>query len=193
MNEKKYSKKILTFKNLKKKIIVIIIKKINKIAHSYNLLRISFFRQCVKEDVVAAVFMFELILFQIFGPRNGILFCPLIFLQRAISNAIFDLVLQLFSEGINISFRQDSAIRFQYLKTVVEVHSSTLRSTGSQFIFLKWDGLYEHEAGAPSKNICICFEKFAIQFLRPYSGEDTMICIHSQSEVYKSITQQSSR
>ena len=93
MNEKKYSKKTLTFKNLKQKIIVIIIKKINKIGHSYNLLRISFFKQCMKEDVVATVFMFELILFQIFGPKNAKLFCPLIFLQRAISNAIFDLML----------------------------------------------------------------------------------------------------
>ena len=47
-----------------------IIKKINKIAHSFNLLRVSFFKWCMKEDVVAAAFMFELTLFQIFGPRN---------------------------------------------------------------------------------------------------------------------------
>ena len=57
--------------------IILIIKKINKIVHSCNLLRISFFKRCVKEDVVAAVFMFELTLFQIFGLRNDILFCPL--------------------------------------------------------------------------------------------------------------------
>ena len=30
--------------------------------------------------------------------------------------------------------------------TVVEVHSSTLRSTGRQFIFLKCEGLCDHEA-----------------------------------------------
>ena len=73
--------------------IILIIKKINEIDHSCNLLRISFFKWCVKEDVVAAVFMFELTLFQIFGPRNDILFCPLFVLQRGISNAICDLVL----------------------------------------------------------------------------------------------------
>ena len=49
-----------TFKKLKKIIII----KINKIAHSCNLLRISFFKRCVKEGVVAAVFMFELCLVQ---------------------------------------------------------------------------------------------------------------------------------
>ena len=115
-------------------------KKINKIAHSCNLLIISFLKRCVKEDVVAAVFIFELILFQIFCPRNDILFCPLIALQRSISNAICDLVLQLFSEGMNISFRWDGAIPFHYLKVAVAVYSSSLRSNGSQFTFLKWDG-----------------------------------------------------
>ena len=54
--------------------------KINNIAHSCNLLRISFFKRCVKEYVVAAVFIFELTLFQIFGPRNDISFCPLFLL-----------------------------------------------------------------------------------------------------------------
>ena len=94
MNAKKYSKKKSTFKKLKKKIIVIaIIKKINKIAHPCNLLRISFFKWCMKKDVVAGVFMFALTLFQIFGPRNDILFCLLFALQRGISNAICDLVL----------------------------------------------------------------------------------------------------
>ena len=67
-------------------------KKINKIAHYCNVPRISFFKRCVKENVVAAVFMLELILFQIFCPRTDILFCPLTFLQIGISNAICDLV-----------------------------------------------------------------------------------------------------
>ena len=62
-------------------------------AGSCYLIRTSFFKQCVKEDVVAAVFMFELALFQIFGSRNDILFCPLFVLQRGISSAIYDLVL----------------------------------------------------------------------------------------------------
>ena len=80
------------------------IKKINKIAHSCNLLRISIFKRCVKEAVVAAVFMFELALFQIFGSRNDILFCPLFVLQKGVSSAICDLVLWFFNEDINISF-----------------------------------------------------------------------------------------
>ena len=65
----------------------------NKIAHYCNFSRISFFRLCVKEIVVAATFMFELNIFQIFGPRNDILFCPLFVLQSGISNVICDLVL----------------------------------------------------------------------------------------------------
>ena len=49
-------------------------KTINKIAHFCNLLRISFLKRRVKETVVVAVFVFDLNLFQIFGPRNDILF-----------------------------------------------------------------------------------------------------------------------
>ena len=55
------------------------------------------------EDVVEAAFMFDLTILQIFGPKNNIVFCPLIILQRGISSAIYDLVLQLFIEGIKIS------------------------------------------------------------------------------------------
>ena len=84
-----------------------IIKK-NKIAHSCNFLKVSSFKRCVKEAVVAAVFMFEFNLFQIFGLRNDIFFCSLIglgydiffcsliVLQSGISNTICDLVLLLF-------------------------------------------------------------------------------------------------
>ena len=38
-------------------------KEINKVAHSYNLPRIPFFKRCV----IGAVFMFKVNLFQIFG------------------------------------------------------------------------------------------------------------------------------
>ena len=95
--------KKLTFKKLSKKMLVIIFKKINEIAHSSNLLRICFFKRCAKEDVVAAVFMFEHTLFQIFGPRNDILFRPLVVLQRGISNVMCDLVLYLFSACYSFS------------------------------------------------------------------------------------------
>ena len=47
----------------------------------------------MKEAVVAAAFMSELNIFQIFIPRNDILFCLLFVLQSGISNAICDLVL----------------------------------------------------------------------------------------------------
>ena len=52
-----------------------------------------FFKPYMKEAVVANVFMFELNLLQIFGPRNAMLFCPSFVLQSGIFNAIFDLVL----------------------------------------------------------------------------------------------------
>ena len=87
MNGKKFSKKTTVKKNKQK-----YDKTVNKTAHSCNLRRISLFR-CMKETVVAAVFMFELILFQIFGPKNDMPFCPLIFLQSGIFYAICDLVL----------------------------------------------------------------------------------------------------
>ena len=100
MKEKKYcKKKQSTFKKLKKRNNSNNNNnnnnnnnKISKTTHSCNILRISFFKRCVREYVVAAVFILQLTLFQIFGPRNDILFCPLIVLQRGISNAIFDLV-----------------------------------------------------------------------------------------------------
>ena len=137
-------------------------KKTGKIALSCNLRRISFFKRCVK--AVAAVFMF---LFQIFGPRNGIFFCPLIVLQSGISNVICDLVLWLFTEGINISFRQDDAIPCQYLKTIV-VHSYTLRSTRSLSIFLKWDGflswVYATRRELQAKTYALYFEQFSSYF-----------------------------
>ena len=54
----------------------------------------------MNEAVLVAAFMFELNIFQIFGPRNDILFY----------------VSKLFREGIKISCRQYGAISFQYLK-----------------------------------------------------------------------------
>ena len=83
--------------------------KISKVAHYCNFSRIPFSRLCVKEAVVAAAFMFELNKFQIFAQRNDILFCRM-------SNAICDLVLYFFREGIKISFRQYETISVQYLQ-----------------------------------------------------------------------------
>ena len=84
--------------------------------------------------------MFEHNLFQIFGPRNGKLLCPLFVLQNGIFNAICDLVLLLFREGIDISVRLDGAIPFQHFNMVVEVHSGSyiaLRSTKASYMTMK--------------------------------------------------------
>ena len=61
------------------------------------------------------------------------------------------------SDNLNYSSRRllRNPFHVHYLKTVVELHSSTLRSTESQFILLKWAGLYDHEVGALSKR-AIC-------------------------------------
>ena len=55
--------------------------KINEILHSFKLSSVSFLQWCVKEAAVAAVFMFELNLFQVFGPRNSIPFCTKLHIQ----------------------------------------------------------------------------------------------------------------
>ena len=89
----------------------------------------------------AGYFTFDLFDLLIFIPGVHcyiVLVCPLFVLQKGISSAICDLALQLFSEGINISCRQDGAIPFQYLKTVVEVHSSTV---------FNWKPVYFPEMG----------------------------------------------
>ena len=62
---------------------------------------ISFLSPCVKQFVVLTTFKSLLILENILGPRNDIFFCPKAVFRRDISNAICDLVLYLFKEGVN--------------------------------------------------------------------------------------------
>ena len=50
---------------------------------------------------------------------------------RGILNAIFNLVLYLLYEGLNISLIYDGTIPFQYLKAIVAMQDSTLTETGS--------------------------------------------------------------
>ena len=73
------------------KIIIII----NKNRQNLSLFQHSahFFKRWVWEAVVAAVSIVELNLFQILGPRNDILFCPLIVPKSGIFDAICNLVL----------------------------------------------------------------------------------------------------
>ena len=80
------------------------------------------------------------IFYHIFSVKGDKLFCRVFVFRRGMSNAICDFVLYLQSEGLNISWIYPGTIPFQYLKTVFAIQYSTLSLTGSQFIFLKWDG-----------------------------------------------------
>ena len=148
--------------------------KINKVAHCCNFSRISVSRLCVKEAVVAAAFMFELNIFQIFAQRNDILFCR-------ISNAIC----------IKISSRQYEAIT---VFTVVEVHSSTLRSTRSQFIFLKCDGFVWPRGGSlKQKHMHLLWAICNLVFKALLSGDRLRRASIVKMCLYKSIIEQCSR
>ena len=89
--------------------------KSNQMSTKINFSRISFLKLCVKETVVVGAFIFEHNIFQIFGPKNDILFCPFFVLQSGISSVICSVMLYFLKEGIKISFRQYGAILFQYL------------------------------------------------------------------------------
>ena len=67
-------------------------------------------------------------------------FCSVFVFRRDTSNAILDLVLYLYSEGLNISRIYASTIPSHYLYSSQHSIYSTLSLTGSQFIFLKCDG-----------------------------------------------------
>ena len=79
-----YSSEVINAQNIVKEKNNQLLTKIDEIAHYYNFSSIYTFRMCVKKAVVAADFMFELNIFQIFGPRNDILFCPSFVLQGSL-------------------------------------------------------------------------------------------------------------
>ena len=99
-----------------------------------------FLISCIKEDQVVTFLILGPILDHIFVPKEDKLFCPVFVFRRGMSSAICDLVLYLQSEGLNISWIYPGTTPFQYLKTVFAIQYSTLSLTGSQLIFLKWDG-----------------------------------------------------
>ena len=103
--------------------------------------KIFFLITCIKEDDVLTFLILGSILDHIFGSKKDKFFCPVFVFHRGMSNAIGDLVLYLQSECLNISWIYPGTIPFQYLKTVFAIRDSTLSLTGSQFTFLKWDGL----------------------------------------------------
>ena len=100
-----------------------------------------FLIECIKEGNVLTFLILGPILDHIFGPKKDKLFCPVFVFRRSMSNAICDLVLYLQSGGLSISWIYPVTIPLQYLKMVLAIQYSTLSLTGSQFIFLKWDGL----------------------------------------------------
>ena len=102
--------------------------------------KIFFLIACIKKDDFLIFLILEPIFDHIFDPEKGKLFCPVFVFRRGMYNGICDLALYLQSEGLNISWTYPGTIPLQYLKAVFAIQYSTLSLTGSQLIFLKWDG-----------------------------------------------------
>ena len=70
---------------------------------------------------------------------------------------------------------------FPAFKKVVEVHSSTLRSTGSQFIFLKWDGFTRWELQAKRMHLfwAICNLQVLTQERIPWCASTVKVRFHT--------------
>ena len=121
------------------------------------------------------------ILDHIFGPKKDKLFRHVFVFRRGMSNAICDLVLYLQSEGLNISWIYPGTIPFQYLKTVFAIQYSTLSLTGSQFIFLKWDGsIWDLGAKFREKRIHLFWKFWSLSF-KLFLKEETMNNIPNQN------------
>ena len=106
------------------------------------------------------------ILDHIFDPKKDKLFCPVLVFCRGTPNAICDLVLYLQSEGLNISWIYPGTVPSQYLKTVFAMQSSTLSLTGSQIIFLKWDGsIWDLGVKFRQKRIHLRYRNFSLAFI----------------------------
>ena len=101
----------------------------------------------------------------IFGSKKDKVFCAAFVFRRGMSNAIYDLVLRLLNEGLNISWICHGGIPFQYLKTVFAMQYSPLSLAGSQFAFLKCDGSIWDLGGKFRQNEFVCFEIFEVWVL----------------------------
>ena len=99
-----------------------------------------FFNSMHKKRQCSNIFVLGRILDHIFGWKKDKLFSPVFVFRRGISNVIYNLVLYLQSQDINISLIYPRTIPFQYLKTLFAIQYFTLLLCGRQFIFLKWDG-----------------------------------------------------
>ena len=101
---------------------------------------------------------------------------PVFVFCRGMSIAICDLLLYLQSEGLNISWIYPGTIPFQYLKTVFAIQYSTLSLTGSQFIFLKWDGsIWDLRGKFKQKRIHLFWAFWSLNFkfvLKRWNHED---------------------
>ena len=81
---------------------------------------------CIKKDDVLTFLILGSILDHIFVLKKDKLFCPVFVFCRGMSNAIYDVMLYLQSEGLNISWICPITIPFQYLKTIFAIQHSTL-------------------------------------------------------------------
>ena len=115
---------------------------------------------CIKKDDVLTFLILGSILDNNFGPKKDKLFCPVFVFRRGMPNAICDVALYLQSEGLNISWIYPGSVPFQCWKTVFAIQYSTLSITGSQFIFLKWDGSMWDLAGKFRQNWIHLFGAF---------------------------------
>ena len=107
--------------------------------------KIFFFRACIKKDGILAFLILGFIFDHVFGPKNNKLIhlriISVFVFRKGMSYVICDFVLYLQVEALNISWIYPSTIQFQLLKTVFVIQYSTLSLGGSEFIFLKCDGL----------------------------------------------------
>ena len=131
--------------------------------HVFRWSKLSFFREFIKETVFLTIRSFVLYLFS----------------AKDVCNAIFDLVLYLLSEGLNISSIYSGTTPFQSLKTISTIQYSTLSLAMRQFIFLKWNGLIQDLREKINCFELNYFELFGFQFSNFSLKEETMKCIHN--------------
>ena len=113
---------------------------------------------------------------RIFDNKKDKLFCFVFAFCRGRFSAIFDLVLYLQSEGLNISWIYLGAITFQYLKTVFTIQYSTLSLAGGHFIFPECEGpTWDLRSKFSQKQIhlfwALCSLGFKLFFKRGKDGE----------------------
>ena len=114
-------------------------------------------------------------------------FCSVFVFRRDTSNAILDLVLYLYSEGLNISWKYTSTIPSHYLYSSQHSIYSTLSLTGSQFIFLKCDASIWDLGGKFRRKRIHLFWAFWSWFSKFFLKKETMKLIGWISILHNSL------